>query len=275
MLLSQASNSGETLAVVVALTVMFGGMLLIVIVVGRHFRQFTEPRPIGQTLMQDRRRFGRSALPSFVEFAGRRFGLCPVDHQVREWLSELIEWWHLSRIQNESPIRLVRLRQEFRGIIAGRPIGGLVSCLSDPDRELRKLAIWLLGRCSGRVSITAVNLLQSDPDPAIRRHVAMALKRMGGWAELHRMATHDDDARVRRVGSISVTMRPSYSERLRQFVQHGGGEIFEPGRYASHMPVFMLQPIGPGKPAKPRDWIRRILDHIRQLVRFSRRDRAA
>jgi hypothetical protein len=41
------------------------------------------------------------------------------------------------------------------------------------------------------------------------------------------------------------------------------------------MPVFMLQPVGPGKPAKSRDWIRRILQHIQQLVRFSSRNRAA
>ncbi len=276
MLLGQASSSGDTLALVAAMTVMFGGVLLIVIVTWGHARQFAKSYERGRILTRHTRRMIPPAHQSFVQFAGRRYSLTPDDHQTREWLKELIQWRHLSRIQKESPIRLVRFRRDFRRIVSSKPVGGLVSCLSEPDKELRKLAIWLLGRCSGRAGIAAVSTLQGDPDPVVRRHVAKALKRMSGWSELYQMATRDDDSRVRcAASSLSIGTRRPHTERLRQFVQHGGGEVFDPGRYTSHMPVFMVQPVGPGKPAKSRDWIRRILEHIRELVRSRFKNHAA
>ena len=276
MLLGQASSSEETTAVVAALIVMFGAVFLILLVVWRQARNLTDPRLRGQPLMQAPRRFGLGAQQDHVEFGGKRYRMTLGDHQVKEWLNDLVEWWRLSHFQEDHPVRLVRLRKEFRSIIAARPIGGLVCCLSDPDTELRKLAIWLLGRCSGGATVTAVKFLRSSEDPSIRRQVAKALQRMGEWTELHSMATRDDDPRVRcQASNLSNTTRRSYSDRLRQYVQHVGGEVFEPGRYSSHMPVFLLEPVGAGKPAKSRQWIRRILEHIRQLVRLTNRNRAA
>jgi hypothetical protein len=276
MLFGQASSSGDTLAVIAALTVMFGGVLLVATVIWGQARRLADPRRSGEAQTHDSSPFKWPGPLNQVKFAGRRYSLTPADHQVTEWLNDLIQWWHLSRVQSDSPIRLVRFRGEFRGIIASTPVGGLVSCLSDPDKESRKLAIWLLGRCARRRAIVAVATLKCDPDPVVRRHVAKALKRMSAWSELYRMATRDDDSHVRcAANSFSVATRRPHSDRLRQFVQHGGGAMFEPGRYTSHMPVFMLQPVGPGKPAKSRDWIRRILQHIRELVRSPFKNRAA
>ena len=101
-------------------------------------------------------------------------------------------------------------------------------------------------------------------------------QRMAEWTELQAMACHDEDARVRsQATTLSNTVRRPYAERLGRFAQHAGGEVFEPGRYSSHMPVFMVQPVGPGKPAKSRDFIRRILEHIRELVRSRFKNHAA
>jgi hypothetical protein len=91
------------------------------------------------------------------------------------------------------------------------------------------------------------------------------------------LALQDPDPRVRQVAASTLAspVKQTYSERLSRFVHHAGGKVFEPGRYSSHMPVFMLQPVGAGKPAKSRDWIRRILEHIRELVRSRFKNPAA
>jgi hypothetical protein len=127
--------------------------------------------------------------------------------------------------------------------------------------------------CEGAVA--AVKSRVHDPDPRVRREVARSLRRLGQWTELESMANDDQDVRVRAVAGFFATTRRDHSQKLRRFVVHGGGEIFEPGRYTSHMPVFMIQPVGPGKPAKTRNLIRRILEHIRELVRSRFKDHAA
>lgn len=222
------------------------------------------------------RGFWTGTIGDYVDFEGKRYRVRERDRQVCDWLTSLVWEWQNGDPSEESHRPLLQFRNDFRAINSLHPIGGLVCCLKSSNRELQRLAIWLLGRSAGGATVNAVKVFRDDPDARIRREVAKALRRMAEWTELQSMARHDEDARVRsQASSLSNTVRRPYAERLGRFVQHVGGEVFEPGHYSSHMPVFMLQPVGPGKPAKPRDWIRRILEHIRQLVRFSNRNRAA
>jgi hypothetical protein len=211
-----------------------------------------------------------------IEFGGRRYPLRAVDYETKQWLQKVASDRFWSRVDTLSPVPLVTLRKEFRHIITARPIGGLVACLFESDRELRKMAIWLLGRSSQGVRIPALQVLRHNPDPELRRHVAKALRRTGDWNELQSLANRDVSMRVRVAAQELIAGdRRDYSESLGRFVEHTRGDIYERGPFHSRMTLWLLSPLGPGKPAKSRAWIRRLLEHIRNLVRASSSDRAA
>lgn len=217
------------------------------------------------------------SMAEYVEFLwGNRVRVTNADHQVAGWLSALV----LERQSDIEPTKrkfaLVELRHDFRLIISLRPIGGLLCCLRSPNDELRLLAVWLLGRCASGAAVNAVKSLSEDSNARIRREVVRAFQRMAEWTELQAMAKYDQDARVcTQATTSSMTTKRPYAARLNRFMRHIRGEHFEPGHYSSHMPVFMVQPVGPGKPAKSRDFIRRILEHIRELVRSRFKNHAA
>jgi len=232
--------------------------------------------PKNRTWVARSRGFWTGTIGDYVDFEGKRYRVRERDRQVCDWLTSLVWEWQNGDPSEESHRTLLEFRDDFRSLTSLHPIGGLVCCLRSPNRELRRLAIWLLGRSAGGATVNAVKTFRDDPDPRIRREVAKTLRRMAEWTELRSMAWHDEDARVRsHASTLSNTVRRPYAERLGRFVQHAGGEVFEPGHYSSHMPVFMVQPVGPGKPAKSRDFIRRVLEHIRELVRSRFKNHAA
>ena len=230
-------------------------------------RRFSASNPYG----------GVISMAEYVEFLwGQRFRVTNADRQVAGWLSALV----LERQSDTEPIKrqlsLVKLRHDFRLTISLQPIGGLLCCLRSPNDELRILAVWLLGRCASGAAVNAVKSLSEDSNARIRREVVRAFQRMAEWTELQAMAKDDPDAHVRtQATTLLITTKRPYAARLSRFARHTGGEPFEPGRYSSHMPVFMLHPVGPGTPAKSRDFIRRILEHIRELVRSRFKNHAA
>jgi HEAT repeats len=227
-----------------------------------------DPRP---TPVRPRERL--LAFPS-VDFVGK-YRVRKVDRRLYHWLTSLVCETEVGDPSAESHRPLLEFRGDFRAITRLHPIGGLVACLGSPHRDLRRLAIYLLGRSSRGATVSAVKALRDDPDPRVRREVAKALARMAEWTELQAMTLHDDDPRVRCQASIlSNTTRRPYSDRLK-LALHVYGRMYEPSPFRSHMPLFMLEPIGAGKAAKTREWIRRILEHIRKLVRASVRDQAA
>jgi hypothetical protein len=196
-----------------------------------------------------------------VEFGGRRFFLTAQDHDARAWVMEIAE----------RRVPLIKFRAQFRRVIQAQPIGGLVSCLIEAHPGVRKLAVWLLGHCDVGRSATALSELRSAKDASLRRQVAKALRRMGKWVELQSMAIYDPDDRVRRIaGSQARFHQRSHGDRLRNYVTHGGRELIQPGTYVSRMALFISPSVGAGKPAKTRQWIRRLLEHIQELVRRSR-----
>jgi HEAT repeats len=207
---------------------------------------------------------------------GKCFFMTARDRESKEWLLELIRRRDVCYRKQERPIPLVRFRGQFRRLSQLRPVSGLVSCLLEPDPDVRKVATWLLGRCRATRSASALCVLRSSRDAAIRRQVAIALKRMGECAELQWMAIRDPDARVRCIaGSQPPVNRRSYSDRLKTYVQHGGGELTRPGTFESRMALFISPSARQGNPAMTRQWIRRLLEHIRQLVRQPSRDHTA
>lgn len=279
MLLSQLSSFLETLLYVVGVLVGFGlliGLGCLPIVVdclsrrtGASFipqRPLPESFPVGWT---------RGLLPDYVAwYLGRGYSVRRVEWEVADWLTALINA-RSSTNTGDQRFALVTFRHDFRTIISLAPIGGLIWCAASMNSELCALAVWLLSRCRDEAAVRAVKRRVDDPDPRVRREVARSFRRLAEWTELERMADCDQDVGVRALAKLLATTRRNHSQSLHRFVVHGGGEVYEPGRYTSHMPVFMLQPVGPGKPAKSRDWIRRILEHIRELVRSRFKNRAA
>ncbi len=267
-LLSQTANPSELVAVVVlslATGLLFAGCIWMFI----RNPPRKKPRPEPFERMDDEFRsllqYGRGIglMFGYVTEGRRRFQVTATDRRVFAWLHMVAD-----------DRRLFRFRQDFRTIIELRPIAGLVACLDTPNVELRALAIWLLGRACGRLELRAmpvIAVLADDENVMVRRSTARALRRAGALVELQSVAQRDPDDSVRRLaGSLSAGRRDAYVNRLQRYVRHGGGEVARPGSFVSPMPVFIVQPIGPGALPKSRQWIRRLLEQIRELVHGAR-----
>lgn len=210
-------------------------------------------------LRQQKVLYGKS-----ITFHGRRYRRGIRDIEATGRLERIVTTRRASADDGAPPPRLVEFRGEFRALASCRPIGGLVECLKSGDRELQALALWVLGRCGRNGGLSAVAVFRRHEDASIRREAARALRRLGGWPALESMALHDPDARVRRLATCPP---PSdFTERLARFTRTARKA---PTRVAERprMALFARIPLGPGQPAKSREFIRRILEHIRYLVR--------
>jgi hypothetical protein len=93
---------------------------------------------------------------------------------------------------------------------------------------------------------------------------------MDRFVELQSIALNDPDPRIRLVAVRRLRdKRRSHADRLRDYVTHRGGELIRPGTFITRMPLFIAPTVGIGTPVKSRQWIRRLLEHIQQLVRQS------
>ena len=278
MLLSQTSSMAPAVASLALSLFVLGSLawLISVLVWGRRRRR--DPLQHLDRVFQGLRNRGMThgLWAGQVEFAGRKYRVTLTDRRVFAWLSILVEQWRAGWEGDALPRRLLAFRHDFRSLVRLKPIPGLIGCLRRSDRELRMIAIWLLGRCGSNLALSPLREFLNDPDPGIRRQVARALPRSNGFTELQSMAQLDPDPRIRRLASgLSASSRRPYGERLGLFVHHAGGKVFVARAYVSPMPLYLFQPIGSGKPPKTRAMIRRILVHIQQLVRGKPRNRIA
>src|SRR5207244_569521 len=131
------------------------------------------------------------------------------------------------------------------------------------DIELVRVAVWLLGRMRRSGALTAVAGLRFHPDWAVRKQVAIALRRSSAFTELAVMAERDSDPNVRCIAGSLQVARAAYAERLSQFVNHSGGDRADQTSIVAHfMPLFLKTPLDPAVPVKSRAWIRRLLERI-------------
>jgi hypothetical protein len=127
---------------------------------------------------------------------------------------------------------------------------------------MRRLAIWLLGRCQGPLGIKALAIAARDQELVVRREAARALKRKGGWAELRDLQAHDSDERIQMFAR--QTGPKPHPERLDQYLH----DVTPQEVPAKHTPLQLNVSLRarPGLPPKSSQMIRYILERIRRLV---------
>jgi hypothetical protein len=160
------------------------------------------------------------------------------------------------------PAWLLSWRAELRAIARSRSREALTLVVDRaPDVRLRRLAIWLRGRCGGTLGTAIVARSSASPDCRTRKEAAHCLRRMSAWSELRRMAESDPDPRIRRI----ATQQPpkTFSRRLAAVSQFARQHDIETGQ----RPLVESAELNlSGRPAR-RSWlIRLVLERIHQLV---------
>ena len=157
---------------------------------------------------------------------------------------------------------LIRLRGQIRQVetLQSQVVLSWMIELAD-DPSLRVLAIWLRGRCGGHFGASSLAAYSTGANVQTRKEVARALKRMRAWVELERIASQDDDGRVRRIASTEP--RP-YRQRLDDFATHVSRLFVAPAN--RELIVSDDVDVTLGRPPKPISLIRAILERIHRLI---------
>jgi hypothetical protein len=191
---------------------------------------------------------------------GRRYG---VGDEGRHALKLIARMAQTSAQQSAKPSCFLPYRTAVRELLKSPPRALLVYVAKETtDPAVRQIAVWLRGRCHGRLGMAAIARLWFDPDVSLRKEVARALKRMEAWGYLREIETSDPNPRVRRLASPPI--RRAFANRLADFVASlHRRDVGHPS------PLFLSDECDPGggRPAKPGWIIRRFLEHIRWLVR--------
>jgi hypothetical protein len=129
-------------------------------------------------------------------------------------------------------------------------------------REVRILAIWLRGRCGGHLGTDSIAQYATSADATVRKEVVRALVRMNAWGKLAEIAKRERDPRIRQL----ATSRSSadFRVRLDRFAVH-----VTPAEVTGPTQSFYVSPnveFGKWHPAKSIEYIRQILQRIRNLV---------
>ena len=147
------------------------------------------------------------------------------------------------------------------------------------DPILRRLAIWLRGRCRGTMGTASIAMFASDGEHATRKEVARALRRMSDWNTLAWMATEDRSSRIRRLAAARPP-RPK-EERLQGFLSNVRVEADAEKQHDESgcpvplqcRPLFIAEHVAKRlaelfryAPVKSAAQIRVILDRIRRAV---------
>ena len=166
------------------------------------------------------------------------------------------------------PLWLVRRRTQIRMIqrLNRRALLSLI-VQSTENPTLRVLAIWLRGRCRGSLGARMVASFSAAPDAVTRKEVARALKRMGAWAPLERIAAEDPNPRIRRIATLDPPRE--HADRLAKFLRHSHRLDVAP------RPTTLIVACeqSKGRPAKPSWRIAAVLERIRMLVSQGRKRR--
>jgi hypothetical protein len=184
------------------------------------------------------------------------------------FLERLDEDLTLSQFESAPQVRWTEYLPEFRRLGRDRPVQGLLWTLPRVSTDLQRLVVWLLGRCNNTQAIATIAPLRIDRSRKLRCEVARALGRLGARGELEVVAEHDPDPWIRDYAAPRA--RRSFSARLGQFVADDvqtGRPL--PADWRSPMPLLMTGPLDKRHGPKPASLIRRILEHIRLVLRGS------
>jgi hypothetical protein len=161
-------------------------------------------------------------------------------------------------------VRLLSYCGDFYWIIHRQPMPLLGYVVERTNSaSIRRLAIWLLGRCRSTIATESVAARANDPDPKMRREVVRALQRMHGWSELRKIVETEQDPVIRR---MAMPRSPkSYGVRLQEFM----GNVAARAVPTSRQPLIITEhcDLAAGRPAKPRWVIRYLLERIQYWVR--------
>jgi hypothetical protein len=159
---------------------------------------------------------------------------------------------------------LLPYRQRIREVMRAPPRATLVHVAERTgDPALRQLAIWLRGRCRGTLGSTTLAKLWPEADASLRKELTRAFKQMDAWDYLRGIEATDPDPRIRRMARQPAPS--SFHGRLAQFLESVAPR--EASQEETQLVLGKEFDADGGRPAKP-DWlIRRILEHIRWLVR--------
>ncbi len=168
-----------------------------------------------------------------------------------------------SERESSTPGGLIPYRRQVRECLFPAPRALLVYVAEQATNPaVRRIAVWLRGRCRGNLGAATLAQLWQTDDVGVRKEITRALKRMGAWDYLRVIETADPNPRIRRIAQPPT--RRAFSVRLARF-------LTRIGRHEAGLPAPLLvsencEP-GAGRPAKSGLFIRRILEHIRWLVR--------
>jgi hypothetical protein len=133
--------------------------------------------------------------------------------------------------------------------------------------EMVPLAIWLWGKCADRFRLYGLSAFCFDRSPAVRKHVAKALRRLEAWSLLDEMAAaFPDDEKIRWFAG-TPTSRP-FETRLKNFKRNVDDSRANKVVTPSQMPYWAANRLWGLTPPKSVHMIRRMLRRIRHWVRL-------
>lgn len=158
---------------------------------------------------------------------------------------------------------LIRFRLAFRQIIRRRPVKALCRRANPFEYPVDcRIAVWLLGRCSGHAGAEVLAKFRSTPELPLRKEIIRALKRKESWQILREIERTEPDPRLRRMAH--QTAPTSYESRLSAYASRTAPQPVGPNRQSLYVRAGIDNRAG--RWPKSSSVIRRILERIRFLV---------
>jgi len=197
----------------------------------------------------------------FVEVDGKKYRLGTNGMRTLEVLEKIVE---ARPRATYDPGWLMRFREQVRDIEwDGQRAALTYVVLVTRDPAVRRLAIWLRGRCGGTLGTRVISRFAFAPDMLLRKDATRALKRMHAWSTLREVAQFDSVPRIRRMARQSPP-KP-YTSRLSSFL----GNVTPRKQSCGDVRLKIAESVdfSSGRPPKSSWWIRIMLERIRSLVR--------
>lgn len=201
---------------------------------------------------------------TIVRLQGRRYPVGVVGIRAIQLVIDMV---NAAAQEPADRLVLVRFRRRIREVMEAPPRAVLVHfAVQTRDPACRRVAVWLRGRCRGTLGTVAFGRLWANADLPLRNELTRAFKRMDAWDYLRRIEQCDPDPRLRRMARQPVP--PSFDGRLVSFLS--GVALSDTAKRTTPLFVHDDVDLDGGRPAKPQWLIRRLLEHIRSLVRGPR-----
>jgi len=183
-----------------------------------------------------------------------RVGVCGV--QALHRLLELFD-------ESEAGRSLFPFRDAIRDVCRAESRIALSAVLvATPDRRVRRIAIWLRGRCGGQLGVEALRRCAQSEDELTRLAAAKALRRLRSWFALREFAD-DSSKRIRRI--VAHETERHFPARLHNYASRVARIATRP----TERELYIAPSVDLDRPLrrKAAEAIRRFLERIHQLVR--------